>query len=92
MFENSLLCISQVVARKGITLLFHEDSEFWIYVHDKGQEFYLHYDFWPSVPFIHHSVPNEYFADVVVTKELEIRNEKCEEEAYDYFGNFRGTI
>ena len=47
----------------------------------------MHYDFWPSVPFIHHSVPNEYFADMVVRKELEIQNEKCEETEYDYYGN-----
>ena len=76
----------QVVARKGITIKFKEKSDFWIYVHDRGEEFYLHYDFWPTVPFIHHSTEEEYFADIVVKKELEVQNEKCSEESYDYFG------
>ena len=64
----------------------HEDKEFWIYVHDKGEEFYLHYDFWPNVPFIHHSVPNEHFADIEVKKQLEVQNENCDHQSYDYFG------
>ena len=67
------------------------DNEFWIYVHDKGEEYYLHYDFWPIVPFIHRSVTNEYFSDIVVRKELEIfdsDDDNCSEEVYDYFGKF----
>ena len=75
-------------ARKGITLLLHEDKEFLIYVHDKGEEFYLHYDFWPNVPFIHHSVPSEYFADVEVKKQLEVQSENCDHQSYDYFGMY----
>ena len=78
----------QVVARKGITLVFKEGSEFWIYVHDKGEEYYLHYDFWPNVPFIHYSIKKEYFSDIVVKKELEVQNENCNEETYDYFGKY----
>ena len=57
-----------------------------MYVHDKGDEFYLHYDFWPKVPFIHHSQENEYFADIVVRKELEVQNEECQNGNYNYFG------
>lgn len=57
-----------------------------MYVHDEGDEFYLHYDFWPKVPFIHHSQENEYFADIVVRKELEVKNEKCQDGNYNYFG------
>ena len=82
----------KVVARKGITLIFKEDSEFWIYVHDKGEEYYLHYDFWPNVPFIHYSAKEEYFSDIVVKKELEIQNEKCEKDSYDYFGKHATEI
>ena len=76
----------QVVARKGITLVFKEGSEFWIYVHDKGEEYYLHYDFWPNVPFIHHSTEEEYFADIVVNKKLDVEHENCRDEDYNYFG------
>ena len=81
-----------MVARKGITLVFKEDSEFWIYVHDKGEEYYLHYDFWPNVPFIHYSAKEEYFSDIVVKKELEIQNEKCEKDSYDYFGKYENCV
>ena len=63
-------------------------NEFWIYVHDRGEEYYLHYDFWPTVPFIHRSVIDEYFSDIVVRKELEIHQENCKEETYDYFGKY----
>ena len=59
-----------------------------MYVHDKGEEFYLHYDFWPKVPFIHHSQEEEYFADMVVRKELEVRQEGCKDGAYNYFGEY----
>ena len=78
----------QVVARKGITLMCKEDSEFWIYVHDKGEEYYLHYDFWPNVIFTHYSTKKEYFSDIVVKKELEVKNDNCNEETYDYFGKY----
>ena len=78
----------KVVARKGITIKFKENSDFWIYVHDRGEEFYLHYDFWPSVPFIHHSTKEEYFADIVVRKELEVQNDKCSDDSYNYFGKY----
>ena len=78
----------QVVPRNGILIVFDVKNEFWIYVHDRGEEYYLHYDFWPTVPFIHRSVIDEYFSDIVVRKELEIHQENCKEETYDYFGKY----
>ena len=48
----------------------------------------MHYDFWPNVPFIHHSVPSEYFADVEVKKQLEVQSENCDHQSYDYFGMY----
>jgi hypothetical protein len=59
-----------------------------MYVHDKGEEFYLHYDFWPKVPFIHHTQEEEYFADIVVRKELEIQQEGCKDGNYNYFSKY----
>ena len=72
--------------------MFKEESEFWIYVHDKGEEYYLHYDFWPNVIFTHYSTKKEYFSDIVVKKELEVQNENCNEEMYDYFGKYTWLI
>ena len=78
----------KVAARKGVTIQANYDSEFFVYVHDRGEEYYLHYDFWPSVPYIHHVEHKEYFTDLVVEKELEVQNENCEQRKYDYFGGY----
>ena len=58
-----------------------------LYLHDKGEEYYLHYDFWPIVPFVHEFKQKEAFVDIVVRKELEVQNENCLDENYNYFGN-----
>ena len=60
-------------------------------MHDKGEQYYLHYDFWPNVPYIHESKPKEYSMDMVITKELEIEAEidgSCMDGSYNYFGEF----
>ena len=57
-----------------------------LYLHDKGEEYYLHYDFWPSVPFSHEFKQKEAFVDIVVRKELEVQSENCQDETYNYFG------
>ena len=59
-----------------------------LYLHDKGEEYYLHYDFWPIVPFVYELKQKEAFADIVVRKELEVQNENCQDENYNYFGNY----
>ena len=59
-----------------------------MYVHEEGEEFYLHYDFWPNVPFIHHSQEDEFFSDMVVRKELEVQQEGCKDGAYNYFSEY----
>ena len=61
-------------------------------MHDRGEEYYLHYDFWPSVPYIHHVKHKEYFTDLVVEKELEVQNEDCEKIEYDYFGRYLNCV
>ena len=64
-----------------------------MYLHDKGEQFYLHYDLWPTVPFIHHSKPDEKFLDIVIEKQLQLHYENCNEETFRYFGKYdkRGT-
>ena len=84
--------IKKVTARKGVTIQANYDSEFFVYVHDRGEEYYLHYDFWPSVPYIHHVKHKEYFTDLVVEKELEVQNENCEQRKHDYFGAYFNRI
>ena len=67
-------------------LILYAKTEFWMYVHDKGEEFYLHYDFWPNVPYIHHSKEQEQFVDIVIRKELEVQNDNCDDIPDNYFG------
>ena len=69
-----------------LRLTVHKDAEFWLYVHDTGEEYYLHYDFWPKVPFIYKTKSQEINMDIVVRKQLERANENCKEQPYSYFG------
>ena len=70
---------------KGVTIRVNSESEFLMYLHDKGEEYYLHYDFWPNVPYTHHAKKEEFFTDMVVKKELEVLTENCEQTDYGYF-------
>ena len=68
---------------------FVKDDEFWIYFHDVGEEFFLHYDYWPSVPPFNHVKQQEMMLDVGVRKEMDISDDGCTtEEKYSYFGSF----
>ena len=40
--------------------------EFWLYIHGEREEFFLHYDYWPSVPKIHHIRKPEVSTDFVI--------------------------
>ena len=64
------------------------EIEFWLYIHGEGEEFYLHYDFWPSVPKIHHVRRPEASTDFVIKKSTEISDGNCyPAKEYSYFGN-----
>ena len=76
-----------MAGRKSLHFTFHAEVEFWLYIHDEGEEFFLHYDYWPSVPPIHHVRRPERSLDFVVTKRLEMASDGCKEENYFYFGN-----
>ena len=71
-----------------LRLTVHNDAEFWLYIHDIGEEYYLHYDFWPKVPFIYQAKSREIYTDIVLRKNLEIANINCTEPPYSYFGKF----
>ena len=60
----------QVKARESVMIAINETSEFWLYLHAKGEEYFLHYDFWPYVPFAHHFKDTEYWVDINVRKKV----------------------
>ena len=67
----------QVEAGEGLYLTLKGTFPLWIYLHDKEEEYFLHYDFWPDVPYIYKLNPQEYMIDFVVKKQLEIENNNC---------------
>ena len=75
-----------MAAREILFLTSLPNIEFWIYLHDEGEEYYLHYDFWPTVPPIYHVRKPEAQLDLVIKKELEISSDGCKNGEYSYFG------
>ena len=65
-----------------------EDAEILLFVHDKGEEFFLHYETWNIIPSSYHVKTEEYVVDMVMTKELHKKNRNCRYGAYNYFGKF----
>ena len=72
----------------GIIIEADKNAAFLLYVHDAGEEYYFHYDAWPDIPFVHHPKSWESTTIIGIKKEVEIGNEKCRDESYDYFGAF----
>ena len=52
-------------------------NQFKLYLHERGEEYFLHYDYWPYVPFTHHSKQEDIWVDVNLKKEV------FEEELYE---------
>ena len=79
----------QVTSRETVRLSLVGGMEFWLYIHGEGEEFFLHYDLWPSVPKFHHVKRPEASADFVIKKSMEISDGNCYwAKEYSYFGNF----
>ena len=78
----------QVVSRETIRLLLVEEQEFWLYIHDEGEEFFLHYDYWPNIPFTYKSSGDTFWEEFGIQKQLQIKSSEdvCMEQNYDYFG------
>ena len=53
-----------------MTIAINETSEIWLYLHARGEEYFLHYDYWPYVPFTHHFKDTEYWVDINVRKKV----------------------
>ena len=63
------------------------------YVHDTGEEYFLHYDYWPNVPFIYKSSGDIFWEEIVIRKQLQIRSgEACSKDQYNYFGSITTKI
>ena len=59
----------------------------WIYVHDKGEQYFLHYDFWPTAQIKHLVKKEDEIMDILVQKEIKKSDENCKkDEGYFYFG------
>ena len=86
MYSTMIINTFQVAARKIFYLTSLPNTTFWIYLHDKGEEYYLHYDYWPTVPPIYHVRKQEAVLDLVIKKELEISSDDCKNGDYSYFG------
>jgi hypothetical protein len=69
-----------------VRLVTYTENEFWIYIHDEGEQFYLHYDYWPYVPPTHLVTREDSFVDTVIRKKLDVSSENCREGVYSYFG------
>ena len=64
-----------------------KEVEFTIYIHDKGEEYFLHYDYWPAIPISYHVKSEDESIDIEAQKEIKHTDEKCEKrEDYSYFG------
>ena len=60
----------QIAAREPVKIVLNETNKFLLYLHERGEEYFLHYDYWPYVPFTHRSKETEYFIDINVRKEV----------------------
>ena len=64
-------------------------TEFYIFIHDEGEEYYFHYDFWPTRPAKYHMKKTDEFLDIMVQKEIKISDKNCmKEDNYSYLGTF----
>ena len=60
---------------------------FKIYIHDLGEEYFLHYDYWPTMPMQYDVKDKDRIIDIMVQKDVKETDENCEVgEDYSYFG------
>ena len=66
-------------------MILNGTNEFLLYIHGKGEEYFLHYEYWPMAPYIYHSKNQEYWEDIAIEKELYIKNQDCKGGSHVYF-------
>ena len=81
--------IFQVVAKEYWWIVLKEDADFLVYVHDKGEEYFMHHEVWPTIPPIHRVRKDDFAVDYTFQK---LTNQKgtleCKHEPYNYFGTY----
>ena len=66
-----------------------KDIEFWIYIHEPGEEYFLHFDYWPTIPIKHHVRSEDASTDIMAQKEIKsIDDNGNNDDDYSYFGIF----
>ena len=64
-----------------------KDIDIWIYIHEVGEEYFLHFDYWPTIPIKHYVRPEDTSTDIMAQKEIKSIEENCNhDEEYSYFG------
>ena len=62
----------KVVAHHQILFNIEKRSEFWIYLVEPGDEFFLHYDFWPDpIPSVFKHSVDALYLDISIKKQQE---------------------
>ena len=51
-------------------IVLNETNQLKLYIHEKGEEFFLHYDYWPFVPFTYQPQQKDIWVDVNLRKEV----------------------
>ena len=75
-----------MVAKEGIIIVVRENAKFLIYVHDHGEEYFMHYDIWPGIPSVHQVQEEVHSIEIDVKKEVEVASNNCIDGAYSYYG------
>jgi len=87
---HTISYLHEVAGWKMGHFVLNSKIEFWIYIHDLGEEYFLHHDFWPTIPKKYHVKEADVTIDVMIQKEVKITNKNCEkDEEYSYFDCLR---
>ena len=72
---------------KGLIFVLSKDIEFKIYIHDLGEEYFLHYDRRPARPMKYDVKERDRIIDILVQKNVMETDDNCDHnEDYSYFG------
>ena len=80
--------MKQVAPHFDILIRIKGNSRVSLLVHNTGEEFFLHYDYWSNIPFTYKSSGDTFWEEFGVQKQLQIKSSEdvCMEQNYDYFG------
>ena len=69
-------------------LFLNTNSDIHVYVHAKGEQYYLHYNWWPEMPFSYHVTPEDFIElELILKKEIELKEVGCDRTSHaKYFG------